>query len=503
MQLRRGVRLTLQTHQADIFNVNTSALNRLAVFATIKACEVSELCSFRHIQCDEVIKVPTLELGRVVLSCDAEQIEVDEIIIRRGPNRDSVRQPFSNIIGEYEAVHDDWLKRYGEAILIPTLSDEARAFFAERALVAELPLSKRLRRQAVANLPVTFKVRVMGAVVHWTGALVSGNIDNIWTTKARYNLILPDGADRLGVLATVILRIASHCQNLTLYADPAYWEDLVREIVTDGRGLYPLDFCGVTLGGATEAPVDFPVDQLAEEMHTMLDRWMLARVSGYLKDYLRLGTDFDGSIGLIIAPDLRVLMTVTWNDWIVSFAHAPNLLKHFLRLMMSTSEVDHDAAQVLVGPKKLSEIIRGVVVSLAIASSWKATAPREARPGNLRRELDGTTEWSGHSYADTRINGKGTLLLAGGFMWQTDFVILAVDGAVEVAQSAEISFRQDVRTQPAFSESFGHEPLVMSISPAFQRAVEAGADALAGLLAEIEAQRLARWRNALETKDVA
>lgn len=503
LRLRRGVQLILQTHQPEIFNVNTSALNRLAVFVTIKACEVAEQCSFRHIQCDEVLKVATPDLGKLVLDCHTEHIEVDEVIIRRGPNRDSVRQPFSNIIGAYGAAHDDWLRLYGDATLVPTLSGEARSFFAERALAFELPLSKRLQRQAVANLPVNFKLRALGPIVHWTGALAKGNIDNIWNTKVRYNLILPDGADSLGPVAIAILRVASHCENLTLYADPGLWDNLVREIVMGGRGLHPLDFSGDAPRGGTERPGDFPADQLAEELHARLDSWMLARIDAHLESYLRSGTEFNGAIGLTIAPDLRLLMVATWNDWIASFVASPKLLRHFLRLMMSASEADHDAAQVLVGPKKLLEIIRGVAVSLTIASSWKDTVPRDARPGNLRRELNGTTEWSGHSFADIRINGKPTLLLAGSFMWQTDFVILAVDGAIEVAQGAEGTFRQDVHKQPAFNEPFGHEPVVMSINAAFSQAVEAGADALAKLLAKVEAQRLVRWNKALDTRDAA
>jgi hypothetical protein len=500
-QLRRGVQLVLQTHQPEIFSIDTSTLNRLAVFATIKACELATQSSFRHIHCSKVEKGPPGEMGVVVLDCEVEQLEVDEVIIRRGPNRDSVREPFVNIIGEYEAAHIGWLKRYGEATLVPSLSDEARAFFAARAFAAELPLSKRLQRQA--NVPVSFKLRAMGTIIHWTGALAKRDIADIWTSKYRYNLILPDTASALGEVANAILRIASHCQNLTIYADPAHWDHLARETLTCGTGLQPIDFGDDAPSGATERPGEFSTAGLANELHACLDGWMLAKINAHLDSYLTYGTESDSAIGMTIASDLRALMKTTWNEWRTSFAAAPELLKHFLHLMMSASEVDHDIRHVLVGPRKLPDIVRGVVVSLAIASSWKATAPKDGRPGNLRRELGGASDWSGHSFADNRLNGQATVLHAGNFMWQTDFVILAVEGAIEVTRNADATFRQDVADQPAFNVPFGHEPVVMSISGGFQQAVKAGVDELAELLARAEAARLARWTNALDIKDAA
>jgi hypothetical protein len=53
-QVRPGVRLTLQTQHAKMFEVSTSALNRLAAYLTIKACGADPLRKFRHIQCATV-----------------------------------------------------------------------------------------------------------------------------------------------------------------------------------------------------------------------------------------------------------------------------------------------------------------------------------------------------------------------------------------------------------------------------------------------------------------
>lgn len=503
MQLRAGVKLVLQTNQPEIFSINTSALNRLAVYVTVKACEEIQADSFQHVRCAAVSLNDGPDPEVFLLDCDGVQISAHEVIVRRGPNRQAVRLPFANIIGPYEAAHKEWLARYGDATLVPTLSKDARAFFVELSRNAGIPPSPRIQRAAL--YPCRFKMTRIGASIHWTGALAKDDFSQIWSTTTHHELILADGPDELGDVAIALLRVACHCKNLTWYSDTAFWDDLIRSVVVAGpaKGLNRPFFGAVTPAGATEDAHDYPLENLADELHLHLDIWVLSKVDSYIGGFLRDGIEEGTDIALLIAKDLRDLMTVTWSDWMASFRTDPVLLGHFLCLMMSANGVEQPGARVLVGPSRISEIIRGVIVSLAIASSWGAVGPKSALPGNLHRKFDGAPDWSGHAFSSRHINGKITLLNIAEGMWKTEFVILAVEGALNAERSAELSFKENPTGDLAFSEPLGHEPVVLSISPQFCAALELGAAALAELLAKVDSDRFARWSRAIDKRNVA
>ena len=498
MQLRPGVRLVLQTSQQEIFSINTSALNRLAVYVSVKACQEIGANIFRHVHCAGVTLAASADLDAYLLDCEGTEIAAHEVIVRRGPNRQSVRQPFTSIISGYETSHETWLARYGDATLVPVVSKDARSFFDELSRKAGIPMSPRLQR--AATFPCRFRMTRDGTNIHWTGGLAKDDLAKIWSTTQHYELALPDGPDSLGNVATALLRVACHCKNLTLYSDAAYWDGLVRQVVAEGpaKGLNQPYFGGLAPAGATEEPNDYPLANLGEELHRQLDNWVLLKVDSYVSPFLKDGTEAGTYIGLAIAEDLRKQMTVTWNDWKATFRAEPSLLGHFLSLMMNADGIEHPGARVLVGPEKASDIICGVVVSLAIASCWSSLGPKAALPGNLRRTFDGTPEWSGHACGAKRINGKSTLLNAAKVMWKTDFVILAVEGGLEVESEANCSYSENLSGDLSFSEPLGHEPVVMSISPEFSAAVETGIAALTELLTKVDSKRFARWSNVID-----
>lgn len=509
-RLRPGVQLTFQTDSPEIFHVNTSALNRLTAYATIKACDAAEQYRFTHIHCQCVsrVEVPASEADPPTywLDCEGTLIPVDEVIIRRGPERATVRRPFLSILGDFESTHNAWLKRQGNTTVVPTLSPEARAFFDERAKAKDIPLSRRRQRQAATLLPITFQLRVVGGDIRWSGALAPLNIAEPWSGDRSYEVILPDMPAALGPLAGTILRMACHGQQVKLYADPARWREYVCRLSADSPhavGMSMPKILGGNPGGAAHNPETISATRLARQLNERLDSWMLQRIHRHLDQFLRTGADPGHSVGLMVAPDLRQLMSETWGDWREEFQDAPALLNRFLRLMVCAIDDDDelDAAQVLVGPNKLSTIIRGTAVSLAIAASWQVTKPKHSRPGNLRRERVGAPEWSGHICAADRINGKAMPLCAGSYMWQTDFVILNVEGTIEVSQRAETTFAQIDSDQPAFNETRGSGPVLMWISAAFSEAVEAGATALAAMLVDVEDRHAARLNSTIQKRE--
>jgi hypothetical protein len=159
---------------------------------------------------------------------------------------------------------------------------------------------------------------------------------------------------------------------------------------------------------------------------------------------------------------------------------------------------NRDAGQVLVGPTKWKEIVRGTTVALAIAAAWQTTNPKGAGPGNLVRVRDGDSEWAGHGCAADLINGTDMSLCAASYMWQTQFVILIVKTTIEVARNAERPFAQVDSDQPALSETDGSGPVIMSINREFAEAVAAGLAALRTLLAEVESQHFEVLDKAIE-----
>lgn len=495
-QLRPGVQLTFQTQHAELFDVSTATLNRLAAYLTIKACEGDAQRTFRHITCGAVTRIEAPDpaaLAPFWLDCAGEAVAADSVIVRRGPGRDSVRQPFSEHLVDYEAVHKDWLARHGDATLVPKLSSAARAMFRDAARKADIPLAPRLQRQAAQQLPIPVQLIREADRVRWSGAIPAEDLVRSWSVRQPFEIILPEGPDVLGPVASAVLRVACHSSNCRLRAAPALWTPHVRTLSLESPHAEGIDMpviLGGNPGGAAQNPIALRPDFLARRIHHALDTWMLNELNTHLRPFFASNADPGRKINLVIAADLRAEMAATWNDWYASFTDDPSLLNHFMRLMICAADDQDnlDAAQVLVGPTKCGPIARGTAVALAIAAAWKTTIPKRDGPGNLVRQRDADSIWTGHGCVADMINGKDMSLHAGSYMWQTQFVILIVKGAIEVSRRAEQPFAQVATEQPSLSDTSGSGPVIMSISRDFSSAVEAGIDALRTLLTAVEAR---------------
>lgn len=495
-ELRPGVQLTLQTQHEEVFDVSTATLNRLAAYLTIKACAGDAQRSFRHLHCGAVARSdppdPAPETAPIWLDCDGEKIAADAVIVRRGPLRDAVREPFAEHLAGYESAHKGWLARHGEATLVPKLPPAARSLFKESARKADIPLAPRVQRAAAHQLPIPVQLLRAANRVRWSGAIPAEQLVRAWSENQPFEIILPDSPQDLGAAAGAALRVACHATNCRLRAQPGLWTGHVSELSPESlhaEGMEMPRILDGNPGGAAQDPVELPSDILARRIHRSLDAWLLEQLNGHLQAFFASNADPGRKINLTIADDLRAAMAEVWNDWHASFGDNPDLLNHFLRLMIcAVDEEDSlDAAQVLVGPSKWSAIVRGTAVALAIAAAWQGTAPKAAGPGNLVRLREGDSAWAGHGCAADMINGDDMALCAASYMWQTQFVILIVKGPIEIARIAERPFAQIDSTQPAFDETDGSGPVIMSISRDFSDAVAAGLEALRALLAAVEA----------------
>lgn len=496
-QLRPGVRLTLQTRHAELFEVSTSMLNRLAAYLTIKACEADAQRSFRHLRCDAVTRVdapfpPSEAPAAFWLDCGGDKVAADAVIVRRGPLRGVVRAPFEEHLAGYALAHKEWLTRHGDATLVPKLSGHARRLFIEAARDAGIPLAPRLQRAAAQQLPISVQLRRDANRVRWSGAITADQLVRAWSEDQAFDIILPDGPGDLGIAAGAILRVACHSRGCRLHAAPALWTQHVRALSLESLHAEGMTMPTITSGnpgGAAQNPEQVAPEILARRIHRSLDACLLGRLDAHLQPFFASNADPGRHIGLTIANDLRIAMAGTWADWQASFADDSSLLNHFLRLMVCAvdSEDNRDVAQVLVGPTKWKEIVRGTTVALAIASAWKTTSPKGGGPGNLVRERDGDSAWTGHGCAADLINGSDMSLCAASYMWQTQFVILIVKVTIEVARIAERAFAQIESNQPSLSDTDGGGPVIMSINREFTDAVASGLVELRALLASVEA----------------
>ena len=496
-QLRPGVRLTFQTQHAELFDVSTATLNRLAAYLTIKACEGDAQRSFRHLQCGAVRRIhapdPAAEVADFWLDCAGETVAADAVIVRRGPRRDLVREPFADHLASYDATHKEWLARHGEATLVPKLSSQARGLFKEAARKAAIPLAPRLQRLATHQLPIPVQLLREGDRVRWSGAVPAEQLVSSWSEHQPFEIILPDAPGALGAVAGAVLRVACHSRNCRLHAAPSLWTQHVRALSLESPHAEGMDMPtiqGGNPGGAAQDPVELAPAILARRIHRSLDTWLLKQLNDHLQPFFASNADPGRRINLTMANDVRAAMAATWADWHASFTEESALLNHYLRLMICAVDDDDslEAAQVLVGPTKRSAIVRGTAVALAIASAWQTTSPKSAGPGNLVRLRDGDSAWAGHGCVADMINGSDMSLCAASYMWQTQFVILVVKGGIEVSRIAERPFAQIDTDQPALSDTGGSGPVIMSISRDFSDAVAAGLFELRALLVDVEAR---------------
>ena len=511
-QLRPGVQLILQTQHAEMFEVSTSTLNRLAAYLTIKACETDAQRTFRHVQCEAVARVqapepapePTADFW---LACAGETFAADAVIVRRGPDRNAVRGPFADHLATYAETHQEWLARHGDGTLVPKLPGHARTLFLEAARRAQIPLAPRVQREIAQQLPISVQLRRDAHRVRWSGAIPADQLVRSWSTGQAFELILTDGPELLGPAGVAILRVACHSRTCRLHATPALWSAYVRALSLESphaEGMAMPTIVGGNPGGAAQNPITIASDILARQIHRSLDSWLLEQLHAHLVPFFASNADPGRAIGLAIAPDLRGAMAEAWAEWHAEFGDDSALLSHFLRLMICAVDDDDNraAGQVLVGPIKWKEIVRGTAVALAIAAAWQTTSPKSAGPGNLVRLRNGDSDWVGHGCAADLINGNDMSLCAATYMWRTQFVILIVKATIEVARSAARPFAQIETDQPALSETDGSGPVIMSINREFSEAVEAGLAELRALLVAIETRHYEALGKAIK-KDAA
>lgn len=509
-KLTPGIRIYIQTREPELMSARTATLNRLAVYLVRRACERVSGCSFEHIVCRDLTLLdagPALDQPAYTLDCGGRRIEVDTLVIRRGPGRDEARQPFANLLRDYAAAHEAWTRRFPIEAIAPVLSDAARRHFARLARQHQLPSAVHRRASEAAGAARRIKVAMRDGQARWTGDVALADIATAWDSAGpAIALTLAAPPSEFRSLAHAFARLALHAPGCTMQGDVVRWGPFLDGVTVDSAHaedlerpiLLPFD------GSSDLRPEQYPLDQMAHLLGEALDRRCLSMIDEHMAGLLDRGADPGHVADLAPASGVADAMRMAWTDWKASFDRDPVLLSRFLRLLVCAQDGTATAseARVLVGPRKRKLLIRATAAALAVAAGWRGTSPHPAEPGNLTTE-DATGHAvrarTGHVCAAERIAGRPTSTEAAGFLWGTDFVILPMlTSPVAVAIRAEERLDAIEGAEPTLAMTGGQPSLMLSLDPRFKEAVGTGVADISQLLSEIETTHQAQHAGRIE-----
>ena len=500
-RLAPGVQLHLQTREPELLSVRTAALNRLAVYLVRRACQRSARESFEHIVCADLVPVAPgagEDAPAYAFDCGGRRIEVDAVVVRRGPDRDRARLPFADLLRDHAAAHDDWIRSFPDVAIAPTLSDDARKHFERLAREHHLPSPLHRRAADAAQIARRIKVTLYGSLARWTGDVAIADGACAWDrTGAPVALTIAATPAELGPLAHALGRLALHARGCTMWVDVARWEPFLDIITVNSRHADELEQPALlSIDSSSDLrPESHAPAEMARRLGEVLDRRCLAMIDEHLTGLIERSDDPGHIVDLEPAPDVALSMRVAWADWRRAFDRDPDLLARFLRLLVCAQDgaAAADEAQTLVGPAKRKQLIRATAAALAVAAGWAGVSPCPAEPGNLARALPAPGDPpavlanSGHVCAADRISGRSTPTEAATHLWGTDFVMLPMLTApVAVEIRAAQRFDSTDGAEPTATSIGETASLVLSLDPKFKVAVATSRAEVARLLAEAE-----------------
>jgi hypothetical protein len=508
-RLRPGVRLTMQTLKPEAFSIETATLNRLAAYLVIRACQTGGQTEFVHLHGDDLAPTaapaPPPYAADLWFACAGQTFGVDAAIVRRGPGRQAARQPFADLLGDFDTAHTGWLRLHGDATAVPTLSGATRDLFNAAARDRGLPLAAHVQRSLIGKQPTLLRVQPAGVRLRWSGDIAPDAIGAIWNSGANpADIMIPALPGQVGPVAAAMVRLALHSGRATLVADVADWRGFADSLTSGSahaEHLVPLSIQAGAMGGAARNPRDVDAAALAQILHRALDGWMLESIDRTLDAFVTTARDQGNLIGFRAAGDLRARMGQLWALWRARFQAEPGLLDRFLRLLVCAEDDDDriDEARVVVGPRKLPMVVRATAAALAVAAAWPDTAPRGERPGNLLRPMAGGSSWNGHACAADLIRREPTAIAAATFIWRTHFVVLSqLSTPLIIGTRAAAGLGDIYVAQPSLAETDGSQRIILTLDAGFRTAAETSLPALTALLASIEADHFLRLRAAIE-----
>lgn len=507
-RLRAGVQLYLQTREPELLKIKTARLNRLAVYLLKKACARQIPESFTHVVCDEVISIPSQPgdgEGSRRFQCGPTIVRADWVIARRGPGLLTIREPFANLLAGYKAEHDAWLEQFSIDSIAPRLTPETHRHFTQLATRATLPPPRYHLPAAIAAMPRSGKLSLIGGAARWSGDVPLADVATLWSQGIpQFDLTVLDSPEQLGSsLAHAVARMAIHAPRANLLVDVARWRPFLAALSSESPsagGLQPPLLNAVGGHPSILNPLTMSPNDLATEINRALDRWLLDAVHHRLTRYIERGEDPGRAVSFVAAADLRQQMGPIWADWVQRFNADPNLLARFFGLAICPKDDQAVAgeASTLAGRIFVPQIVRACAVALMVATAWQVTGPRSVHPGNLARNANGTDR-SGHTCAAGFIDGQEMALVALRHAWSTEFVLLPMQTAPPAMMvDANRSLGQSDDAVMLLGQLSAAGKLILTVDFDFRRAALTSAAALRDLLLGIEDRHFTRLRADIE-----
>ncbi|PYD71785.1 hypothetical protein CFR74_13055 [Novacetimonas hansenii] len=517
-----GIQIYLLTRNSEVLSTKTATLNRLAVYLVKRACDRRTRENFTHLVSQNVTLFgqPSLAAGGAPpsigpealtwsLDCDGQRVDVDRVVVRRGPNNNYVRLPFANMLHNYPAAHDSWVARFPEAAIAPVLSSEARSYFIEQAKVNKLPQTWRRSGAASTSAKQRIKLALYDGDARWSGDVSIDQTANVWDTNLPLTSItILAVPQQLGSLVYAISRLALHAPGCVMHVDVARWQEFLNGLTIASRNAEDLEMPTLRpVEGSSElAPITLAIEDIADRLNQAMDRKCLHIIDDHIRGLLERSADPSYMADLTPAHDVTDAMLASWNTWYACFEDDPDLLARYLRLLVCAKDSADAAceAQTLVGPRKKKLLIRATAAALAVAAGWAGITPHLREPGNLTRVAakPGPRDHTGHVCAAERIDGRALAMEAAGFLWRTDFVLLPMmTSPIAVALRAEERFDMLKDIDRNFAGDVPPPSLMLSVDPGFQAAVSLGLPEVSAWLTRAEATHRAAISGSIEAGD--
>jgi hypothetical protein len=501
-QLRHRVKVVFNTEEPPLLQQPTSTLNRLAVFLLFAAAEEAGI-PITHMA-GKLVSVPGAPGDYQIAGTT---LHPDEIFVRHGSDREESFLPFNDIHSTYKASHELWLKAEPQRRNPPQLEDAARQ--AIKNGLAELGYLVDRRHHDAAAEHQPRKVRI----AHHTAPtqVVLAGIPQItdlldwWGESDReLRLDLAAAPSELKNLACATARFAIHAQQIRLHSGNLQWAEWLEELTEESphvRALHKPRIDPALAGQMDAVSIDADVD--ADRLHKGMDLLMLKWINEHLIEFLGVGYRKGNWVVCEIDRNLRHDMANRWAIWEAQLRADPKLLSRLLRLASCTIEDDVGEVsdrQVLVGPHKVANIVRSIILALAAAEVWPTSAPCIDSPGNFdTRDGTGKLVATIHASGAELIKRRSLEDMVSRHRWRTSFVLLSeLAASAEFERESQLSLIETASEQPRLDASPVQPSVVIGAGERLRTALRLGRQAIAEHLSLAQAQKQRVWAAQIE-----
>jgi len=504
-RLRNRVQVVFNTEGANFLEPYTSTLNRLLVYLLFRASEHAEH-PIQHL--GGRVSAIGLPYGQYRVG-GGEPFDADDIFVRHGAAKDEAFGAFAAIRDAYKPEHERWLEADPARREPPRLNDDARAALDRAMTTADLPVPRRQLQDALAQQPGRARVGLTGpARVVWGGDVRPETLLEWWSEPQRaLRLELLAGPDELDALACALGRFAIHARQVRIESDNPRWTAWLTSLTRRSPHAQAVQ-APLTgpLAGAVCAMEEVDGRQLAAELHAAMDAWLLRELDRHLSEYLATGTEPANWVAWRIEPTLRNAMRLRWTEWLERLRRDPSLLARLFRLAACAVEDGHGEQtdrQVLVGPHRLPNLVRTMVLTLAAADAWPVSSPRGDAPGNFeRRDAAGRELARIHATGAELIEGEAITARAAQHAWETEIVLLSeLNAPAIIEDAAERSFRDIGEGAPRLDAAAGGGKMIVGADGALMAALRRGAEAVSQHLARTEVERQDAWLSQIDQQE--